>query len=235
MVAGDLPFGANEYREAIARVCRRCYPRDTTNSFYSLHALDYSNCARRGPQSSAAITSARMGTAGIRIEIASDSPGARPRRNKPPLPLRPLHGLWRRAIDEIDLRRLALPVRGLPSALEGLSACQISDFHVDRDEDLQRLGRAVELINCQKPALVFLTGDYFSGRETMRRYLGGFARELRKLRPLVGIFAIAGNHDHWASFEPIASAMAGAGIEVLRNSSRRLEIEGSALTVVGID
>ena len=176
-----------------------------------------------------------MGTAGITIEIVSDSPGARPRRNKPPLPLRPLHGLWRRAIDEIDLRRVALPVSGLPGALEGLSACQISDFHVDRDEDLQRLGRAVELINHQQPALVFLTGDYFSGRETMRRYVGGFARELRKLRPLVGVFAIAGNHDHWASFDPIASAMAGAGIEVLRNTSRRLEIAGSALTVVGID
>ena len=175
-----------------------------------------------------------MGTAGL-IAEAPLKVAVKSARRKPPLPLRPLHRLWRRTIDEIEVRKVALPVRYLPASIEGVVACQISDFHVDRDEDLSRLGRAVELINRQQPALVFLTGDYFSGRQTMRRYLAPFGRELRRLSPSVGTFAIAGNHDHWASFEDIDRTLSGAGIEVLSNESRRVALRDDALTIVGID
>jgi len=176
-----------------------------------------------------------MSTAGLIAEASPLKVAPRRGHRKPPLPFRPLHKLWRRTIDEIEVRRVTLPVRGLPPSIEALTACQISDFHVDRDEDLSRLGRAVELINRQQPAMVFLTGDYFSGRETMRRYLAPFGRELRKLTPSIGVFAIAGNHDHWASFDDIARSLTAAGIEVLSNESRRVQVRDEALTVVGID
>lgn len=151
------------------------------------------------------------------------------------LPLRPLHSLWRRTLDEIEVSRVSLPVRRLPEALEGLIACQISDFHVDRDEDLERLERAVELINRQHPDLVFLTGDYFSHAETMRRYLDSFSRALGRLEPSVGLFAIAGNHDHWASFDHVVKGLRQAGAEVLSNESHRLSLRGETLVIVGID
>ncbi|HEY2107507.1 MAG TPA: metallophosphoesterase [Candidatus Binataceae bacterium] len=176
-----------------------------------------------------------MSTASLTADLSPRRTAIRRRRRKPPLPLRPLHRLWRRTIDDIEVRKVALPVRQLPASIEGIVACQISDFHVDRDEDLTRLGRAVELINAQRPALVFLTGDYFSGRETMRRYLVAFGRELRQLHPLVGTFAIAGNHDHWASFDDIGRTLGSAGIEVLSNESRRVMLRDAALTIVGID
>src|SRR5271156_420685 len=91
---------------------------------------------------------------------APDAPvqGAARVRSKPPLALRPLHRMWRRTIDEIQVSALDLPVRGLPEALRGMVACQISDFHVARDEDLERLASAVDAINQQSPDLVFLTG-----------------------------------------------------------------------------
>jgi len=63
---------------------------------------------------------------------------------KPPIALRPLHRIWRRTIDGIEVVPVELPVRQLPAALAGLVACQISDFHVDREEDLARLQKAVE-------------------------------------------------------------------------------------------
>lgn len=176
-----------------------------------------------------------MSTASLTADLSPRRTKTRTRRSKPPLPLRPLHRLWRRTIDDIEVRKVALPVRQLPAPIEGVVACQISDFHVDRDEDLTRLGRAVELINSQRPAFVFLTGDYFSGRETMRRYLGAFGRELRRLSPMVGTYAIAGNHDHWASFDDIDHTLRSAGIEVLSNESRRVNLHNAALTIVGID
>jgi hypothetical protein len=154
---------------------------------------------------------------------------------KPPLALRSLHRIWRRTIDAIQVSAVDLPVRGLPGALRGLVACQISDFHVDRDEDLERLTLAVESINQQHPDLIFLTGDYFSGPDTMHRYLGAFRDAVRNLRPRSGLFAILGNHDHWSSAERITDALRRADAEVLVNNSRRLFIRNEKLVVVGID
>ncbi len=128
-------------------------------------------------------------------------------RPRPPIALRPLHRMWRRTLDTIDLTQVRLPVRGLPAALEGLVACQMSDLHVDRDEDLERLELAVRVINAERPDVVLLTGDYFTGPETMRRYLGPFREAIRLLRPKLGAFAVLGNHDHWASVERISDAL----------------------------
>ncbi|HVB78673.1 MAG TPA: metallophosphoesterase [Candidatus Binataceae bacterium] len=166
--------------------------------------------------------------------VAEEQPH-RARRSKPPMALRPLHRIWRRTLDEIDVTRIRLPVRGLPPALEGMVACQLSDLHVDRDEDLERLVLAVGAVNAERPDLVFLTGDYFTGPETMRRYLGGFREAISALAPRLGVFAVAGNHDHWSSVERIAGALEQAGVRVLANESHRLHVRGESLVVVGID
>ena len=143
--------------------------------------------------------------------------------------------MWRRTLDEIDVTRVRLPVRGLPAALEGLIACQLSDLHVDRDEDLERLVLAVAEVNAQRPDLVFLTGDYFTGPETMRRYLPGFREAISGLEPKVGVFAVAGNHDHWCSVERVNDALHQAGAHVLANESYRVRLHDESLAVVGID
>jgi predicted MPP superfamily phosphohydrolase len=168
------------------------------------------------------------------VQVGIEQP-RRARRLKPPIALRPLHRIWRRTLDEIDVTRIRLPVRGLPPALEGMVACQLSDLHVDRDEDLERLVLAVDAVNAQQPDLVFLTGDYFTGPETMRRYLAGFREAVRALKPRLGVFAVAGNHDHWSSVERITEALEQAGTRVLANESHRLHVRGESLVVVGID
>ncbi len=143
--------------------------------------------------------------------------------------------MWRRTIDEIEVTNIALPVRALPPALQGVIACQISDFHLDMDEDVERLELAVDTINRAKPEFVFLTGDYFSGPDTMRRYVGAFRHALARLNPKVGVFAVAGNHDHWSSFDTIAGALSAAGVDLLANASRPLKLKGEHLVIVGID
>ncbi len=98
-----------------------------------------------------------------------------------------------------------------------------------------RLSTAVEAINHQHPDLIFLTGDYFSGPDTMHRYLGAFRDALKRLRPKSGLFAILGNHDHWSSAERIADSLKRAGADVLANDSRRLSLRNEKIVVVGID
>jgi uncharacterized protein len=157
------------------------------------------------------------------------------RKRKPPLALRPIHRMWRRTIDEMEVTNIALPVRALPDALAGVVACQISDFHLDMDEDVERLELAVDAINREKPEFVFLTGDYFSGPDTMRRYVGAFRHALARLNPKLGVFAVAGNHDHWSSFDTIAAALESAGVDLLSNASRAIKLKGEQLSIVGID
>jgi uncharacterized protein len=177
-----------------------------------------------------------MPTAELIDDLPPPEPAAAGRaKGKPPLALRPLHRMWRRTIDDIHVTALDLPVRGLPDTLRGVVACQISDFHVDRDEDLERLGSAVEAINEQQPDLIFLTGDYFSGPKSMRRYLGAFRDALRNLQPKSGLFAILGNHDHWSSAERITDALKRAGADVLANDSRRVPLRNEKIVIVGID
>jgi uncharacterized protein len=143
--------------------------------------------------------------------------------------------MWRRTIDEIEVVRVDLPVRRLRPELHGIIACQISDFHLDRDEDVARLEQAVKAINRQRPEFVFLTGDYFSGPATMRHYIEPFRRALAELSPAVGLFAIAGNHDHWSSMSVIAQALDAAGARVLANEHQRVQVRGKELVIVGID
>ena len=180
-----------------------------------------------------------MATAHLRVagEPAEVRRSAQKQKHKgtPPMALRPLHRMWRRTIDDVEVVPVELPVRRLPAGLTGVVACQISDFHVDREEDLARLEKAVETINRQQPDFVFLTGDYFSGPDTMRRYLDGFRRALGNLAPKSGVYAIAGNHDHWSSFGMISEALRAAGARVLANEHQRLKINGENLVIVGID
>jgi len=143
--------------------------------------------------------------------------------------------MWRRTIDELDVVRVDLPVRHLQPELHGIVACQISDFHLDRDEDVARLEQAVKTINRQRPEFVFLTGDYFSGPATMRHYIEPFRRALAELNPAAGLFAIPGNHDHWSSISVIAEALNAAGARVLANDYQRVPVRGEKLVIVGID
>ncbi len=170
-----------------------------------------------------------------RFKAHDVGPGRSGSRRKPPFALRPLHHIWRRAIDRVEVSHVSLPVRGLPASLAGLTACQVSDVHVDRDEDVARLEMAVSMINRLSPDFVFLTGDYFSSPRAMRKYIEPLCQALERLRPRYGMFAVAGNHDHWVSFERTGAALKAAGARVLTNSHERVRVGAEQLVIVGID
>lgn len=136
---------------------------------------------------------------------------------------------------QTEVTGVDLPIRGLPSAFDGLVACQVSDFHLDSEADLHRLQGAVRTINKQRPDLVFLTGDYFSTAKSMWCYIDEFGRALGELKPRLGLFAIAGNHDHSLSFWAIAQALRNAGACVLANENYLLEPKGNRVFIVGVD
>lgn len=100
----------------------------------------------------------------------------------------PVHRQW------LDVRRLSMPLVGLPGDLEGKRLVQISDLHVSpfvwRGFMREQLSHVVDL----KPDLLVVTGDLISGGY---RYAKMVAQLLGDLpRPPMGIVCTLGNHDY---------------------------------------
>ena len=122
----------------------------------------------------------------------------------------------------------------------------LSDFHYHRGARMGR--RLVERINALRPDLVLLAGDLIDTNKGIEPC----ARELARLRAGHGVFAVLGNHDyHYYSLWDVATnnlspptrndsdrlvrELERAGIEVLINESRELEIAGATVRLVGLD
>jgi predicted MPP superfamily phosphohydrolase len=120
----------------------------------------------------------------------------------------------------------------LPAALEGLKVLHLSDLHWGRYTGQVEVRAAVEAANSQAPDLIVVTGDYVLHSAA---YAAPCARELSALQAPLGVFAIPGNHDYWTDIGTVLNELRRAGLTVLRNSSRRLEVKGAPLWLVGID
>lgn len=137
-------------------------------------------------------------------------------------------GLANALAPELNERAILCP--GLPPAFDGFTVLFLTDLHLDglkgiTDVILERLkGRSFDLC--------LIGGDI-----RMRTY-GAIAPSLRELRRLLagisagnGIFGVLGNHD----CIEMAPDFEEAGMLMLINDSWRLERNGAAIRLVGID
>ena len=92
-----------------------------------------------------------------------------------------------------------------------------SDIHLGISIDKKRLQKYVQLINDQHPDIVLLAGD-ISDRSMIPVVKQNMDEELRQIKAPLGVYAINGNHEHYAE-SPNATAdyLKKAGIKVLRD------------------
>lgn len=134
--------------------------------------------------------------------------------------------------NRLVVRRVDVPIPGLPQALEGLKIGQLSDLHRGPTMPRFRVERAVALVAVETPDLVALTGDFVYRRSS---YAAEYPGLLAPLRPSLGIFACTGNHDHWTDPGAVTTALQAAGVTVLRNQHQLVTVGGARLCVAGID
>ncbi|MFN2447299.1 MAG: metallophosphoesterase [Vicinamibacterales bacterium] len=124
----------------------------------------------------------------------------------------------------------AVPVSGLPPALDGLRVGLITDIHHSGMVSAGDVTQAVERLRGTRPDLIVLGGDYVTYGD--RRYVGPVAE---RLAPLAGAphgsFAVLGNHD---DDRDMASALAERGFMVLKDQRTTLTIKGERLDLAGI-
>ncbi len=115
-------------------------------------------------------------------------------------------------------------------SLEGLRIVHVSDIHVRTGVRPRALHRAVELVNALEPDLVLLTGDYVCFSPRPAPMLTEAFRHLR-----APAFATLGNHDHWSGASQVRDALERAGVDVLVNEHRPVDVRGARVHLVGVD
>ena len=97
----------------------------------------------------------------------------------------------------------------------------VSDFHIAKGEK-KRLQRIVNTINQLEPDLVISGGDYIKGHDGGNTLpIEEQVVELKKIE--APVVSVLGNHDGWFDKEFVRETLQGAGIQVLENSSAKIE------------
>ncbi len=117
-------------------------------------------------------------------------------------------------------------IKGVPA---GFTIVQISDLHLWRLGSVKWLEGVAEAANALNPDVMVITGDVM---DDTTEGLKEFVPPLRNLKAKYGVYAVAGNHDHYAGIENFYAMMASAGIKVLDN---RKALIGGAIELLGVD
>jgi len=105
-----------------------------------------------------------------------------------------------------------------PKQNKELKIVAVSDLHVGISRDKEWLQTTVKMINDQHPDIVLLAGDV-SDRSMIPVKRQNMAEEFRSIKARLGVFAINGNHEHYAEKpNETAEYLQSAGITVLRDS-----------------
>lgn len=131
----------------------------------------------------------------------------------------------------VQLSRHDVAIPGLPSGLDGLRIAQISDVHFPGNQIAARA--ALEHLGRERPDIVLLTGDM---TETARA-LGDVRRFAGESRGRLATIALLGNWEHRAG---VTAAVAretyrSAGVDLLVNESKTVDVAGVPLALVGLD
>jgi len=119
-----------------------------------------------------------------------------------------------------------------PSQHKTLKIVAATDIHLGISIDKKRLQSYVKLINDQHPDIVLLAGDV-SDRSMIPVINQNMDEELRTIKARYGVYAINGNHEHYAeTLTATADYLKSAGINVLRDE---VALVDSSFYIVGRD
>lgn len=135
---------------------------------------------------------------------------------------------------DYTLETVPIKLAKLPRALDGLTIAQLSDIHVGTFVGERELSAAREFVQRAKPDLVVLTGDLLDHDLHYAPLLARFAYSLRA-HARYGVYAVPGNHDHYAGAPTVLGLLREAGVDVLLNRSVRIGKGRDTLALAGVD
>lgn len=134
-----------------------------------------------------------------------------------------------RALGPARIERLALPIAGLPTDLDGFRIIQLSDLHIGEMMGRAFAQRIVEQVNALAPDLVAVTGDLADGNAA---HVRSKVEPLGGLEASEGVFFVTGNHEYYNGLADWLAEVRCLGMHVLLNEHRVI-CRGAARLVVG--
>jgi len=129
------------------------------------------------------------------------------------------------------IRRIDIPVHGLPPALSGYRIAQISDLHVGLTIRRTYVRRVVNMTRALEPDLIALTGDIVDGPVAR---LAPHVSSLAELPAIAPTYCVWGNHEYYSGIGAWARHFAQIGLPVLENSSVILRKGSARMLVAGV-
>jgi uncharacterized protein len=129
------------------------------------------------------------------------------------------------------IRRVDVPIAGLPAALHGFSIAQISDLHVGPTIKRDYLERVVDAVNGLGADMIAVTGDLVDGSV---RDLSKHTEPLARLTSRHGAFFVTGNHEYYSGAAAWVKELRRLGLAVLMNEHVVLSHGGAAVVVAGV-
>jgi predicted MPP superfamily phosphohydrolase len=140
--------------------------------------------------------------------------------------------------DVLEVTEVTIKLPRLTPRFYGFRIAQISDIHMGAWMNAERLRRVVDLVKAQKPELVAITGDFFTGpvwNQRQVRAADELVAEISRLTEEIPAVGVLGNHDHWSDAEEVRSALARCGVIEIGNSFHTIERDGQQLHIAGVD
>ena len=129
------------------------------------------------------------------------------------------------------IRRVTVPLQGLPSGLAGFRIVQISDIHVGPTIKRDYLQAIVDRVNALDADVVAITGDLVDGSVAeLRAHVAPLAR----LRAKHGVYFVTGNHEYYSGVHGWVEELQRLGVRVLHNEHVVLRHEGAQLVLAGV-
>ncbi|TAK78214.1 MAG: metallophosphoesterase [Aquabacterium sp.] len=129
------------------------------------------------------------------------------------------------------VKRVDVPIAGLPPALHGFSIAQITDIHVGPTIKGPYLQAIVDKVNGLQADMVAVTGDLVDGSVAE---LAPHVAPLAQLTSRHGTFFVTGNHDYYSGAHAWIAELQRLGLRVLLNEHEVLRHGGAALVVAGV-
>jgi predicted MPP superfamily phosphohydrolase len=130
-----------------------------------------------------------------------------------------------------QVKRVTVPLPGLPAALAGFRIVQISDIHVGPTIKADYLQAIVDRVNALQPDVVAITGDLVDGSVAELR---AHVAPLAKLGARHGIYFVTGNHEYYSGVHGWVAELQRLGIRVLHNEHVVLQHDGASLVLAGV-
>jgi predicted MPP superfamily phosphohydrolase len=129
------------------------------------------------------------------------------------------------------VRRVDVPIAGLPAALAGFTIAQISDLHVGPTIRRRHVEAVVDAVNALDADVIAITGDLVDGAVP---HLASHTEPLARLSARHGAFFVTGNHEYYSGVAPWVREMRRLGLNVLLNEHVVLRRDDAAIVIAGV-